>query len=49
MVKVVAFRDGAEGGNTLRLNFELPAGVISSETITINYTVGGTAVLGNGL
>ncbi|HWV66642.1 Calx-beta domain-containing protein [Chitinophaga sp.] len=45
-------RDGAEGGASIRFNFHLPTGITSSEAVTINYTVGGTAVKGtdyNGL
>jgi gliding motility-associated-like protein/uncharacterized repeat protein (TIGR01451 family) len=45
-VRVLAVRDGAEGGSTLRFNFQLPDGITSSEQVTIHYTVGGTATPG---
>lgn len=46
-IRVVSVRDVAEGGgSTIRFNFLLPAGVTTSENVTINYTIGGTAILG---
>ncbi|MNJ98988.1 Calx-beta domain protein [compost metagenome] len=44
VVNASAFRDGEEGGSSMRFNFNLPTGVVSSENITINYTITGTAV-----
>jgi gliding motility-associated-like protein len=44
IVNVSAVRDGEEGGNSVRFNFSLPTGVISSEVVTINYTITGTAI-----
>ena len=49
-IKVVVSRDGTEGGSgtagSVRFNFLLPPGITTSQAITINYTVGGTALLG---
>lgn len=44
VVNVSVFRDGEEGGNSVRFNFTLPTGIIPSEAITVNYTISGTAV-----
>ncbi|MFC7526915.1 Calx-beta domain-containing protein [Parapedobacter sp. GCM10030251] len=52
MVKVTKLGDAAEGGSALRFYFTLPDGITSSEAVTVNYTIGGTAVKGtdyNGL
>lgn len=46
VVNVSVFRDGQEGGDSMRFNFSLPTGIIPSENVTINYTVTGTAVKG---
>ncbi|HVI49040.1 MAG TPA: Calx-beta domain-containing protein [Chitinophaga sp.] len=46
VVRVQQFRDGAEGGSTVRFNFLLAPGITSSQQIRINYTIGGTAILG---
>jgi len=43
VVNASVFRDGEEGGNSVRFNFSLPTGIIPSENITVNYTVTGTA------
>lgn len=46
-VKVTLNREGAEGTAAgVRFDIELPSGINSSELITINYTVSGTAVKG---
>ncbi|WP_185096823.1 Calx-beta domain-containing protein [Chitinophaga barathri] len=53
MVSVVKSSDGAEGSSSFfGFRLRLPAGITSSENITVNYTVTGTAVKGadyNGL
>ncbi len=47
IVRVVKNRDGTEDGTSVRFDFEFPSGtVVSSEPVTINYTVTGTAVKG---
>ncbi|RPD39634.1 Calx-beta domain-containing protein [Chitinophaga barathri] len=43
IVKVVKISDGVEGGSTVGFNFELPAGIVPSALITIDYTIAGTA------
>ena len=39
-------RHGAEGGSSLRFDFSLPTGISSSEQITVNYAVTGSAIKG---
>jgi len=47
VMNVSVFRDGAEGdAGLLRFNFALPTGINTSEAVTINYTIGGSAILG---
>lgn len=46
IVNATVNRNGEEGGNSLKFNFTLPAGISSSEQVVVNYTVTGSAING---
>jgi len=46
IVHATVNRHGAEGGNSLRFDFNLPVGISSSEQVAINFTVTGSATKG---